>query len=65
MADEALDKSPYPAIDLFVEFLEFSKMGFGGTRTRHFKSIRTVSVTWLNHGFQYFGMELETVSISP
>ena len=25
MADEALDKSPYPAIDLFVEFLEFSK----------------------------------------
>ena len=36
MANEALDKSPYPAIHLFGKFLVFRKMGFGGTRTQHF-----------------------------
>lgn len=42
MANEALDKSPRQAIYLFVEFHAFSNVGFGGTRTQHFLSIRTV-----------------------
>ena len=36
MANEALDKSPYPAIRPFVKLLIFSKIIFGGTCFRRF-----------------------------